>query len=77
MALVGRARNVVFLGGASVISCNRTSHGELYYISQIQKKFFATPMSVLLLNFVDFYYMLGKIINFFIIVMIDGDDFFQ
>ena len=61
-ALVGRARNVVFLGGASVISCNRTSNGELYYISQLLKQCFATHISVLLLNVVDFYYMLCKII---------------
>ena len=26
----GRARSFVFLGGASVISCNRMSNGELY-----------------------------------------------
>ena len=27
---VGQARSFVFLGGASIITCNRTSNGELY-----------------------------------------------
>ena len=55
----------------------KTSNGELYYISQLLKQCFATHISVLLLNVVDLYYMLCKIIKNFITAMIDGDDFFQ
>ena len=53
------------------------SNGELYYISQLLKQCFATHISVLLLNVVDFYYILCKIIKNVITAMIDGDEFVQ
>ena len=77
MALVGRARNVVFLGEHPLSRVTERQTENYIIFHNYKKKFFATHMSVLLLNFVDFYYMLCKIIKFVITVMIDGDDFFQ
>ena len=60
LLLVGQ--EALYFRGASVISCNRTSNGELYYISQLLKQCFVTHIAVLLLNVVDFHNILCKII---------------